>query len=261
MLAVLNLVGNTMRVGFAYLAGENLTLRLRSNIFASLMRQRPGWFDQPSHGAGKLAQRLAVDVPEVRNLVGDYITILTLCCVLILGGIGVALFYCWRTALVVLATMPFLIVSGVIMMKLSLSSTMEAQNSSKNISDHATLVLTNVRLVNSMGRAAHMLEVYQQLLDVPMRRTERFNIWLSVASLFGEFSKFGAFALAFYYGSVVVDENYCSFTEMFSSLTGVLFCGILGGIYAAQMPKIPDAKAAGARVRKLLESLEVRYYG
>lgn len=143
-------------------------------------------------------------------------------------------------------------------MKLSLSSSLESTSSSKATADHATMVLSNVRLVTSMGRTAHMVEVYRELLDGPVRQVVRSNVRLAVVALFSEFSKFGAFALAFYYGSVVVDKSYCSFSDMFASLTGVLFCGIMGGIYASLLPKVPDAKAASARVRELLASMEVK---
>jgi hypothetical protein len=48
--------------------------------------------------------------PQVRNLVGDFISVALLSVVCLCGGLGIALFYCWRTALVVLATMPFLVI-------------------------------------------------------------------------------------------------------------------------------------------------------
>lgn len=194
---------------------------------------------------------------QIRNLVGDYVTIMIVCITLLGGGLGIALFYCWRTALVVLATMPFLVVGGVLMMKLAMSSSLESEKSGKSISDHATMVLGNVRLVNSMGMASHMLDVYGKLLDGPCKQTARFNFKVSAVAIFSEFSKFGAFALAFYYGSVVVDKSQCSFSEMFSSLNGVLFCGILGGVYLAQLPKVKDASAAAARIRQLLSTFEV----
>eukprot|EP00048_Salpingoeca_helianthica_P013576 m.203509 g.203509 ORF g.203509 m.203509 type:complete len:1137 (-) comp15520_c2_seq5:241-3651(-) len=256
VLAVANLIGNALRVGFTFVAGERLTVRLRNEIFASIVRQRPHWFDNPAHGGLKLAHRLAADVPQVRNLVGDFIAIALLCTVLLCGGLGVALFYCWRTALVVLATMPFLVVGGVLMMRLSMLSTTESEKSSKMSTDHASMVLANLRLVTSLGRTRHMLSTYQNFLEAPFKNTAKTNAKISLVAFFTEFSKFGAFALAFYYGSVVVSDGVCSFSDMFSSLNGVLFCGILVGVYASLMPKKSDAVEGATHVRTLMNSFE-----
>lgn len=254
-LAIANLLGNTMRVSLTFLAGERLTLRLRQKIFGAVLHERNAWLDQPAHGANRIAQRLAVDVPQVRNLVGDFVTVAVVCLTLILGGLGIALYYCWRTALVVLATMPLLIAGAVLMMRLSLSSTLEATGKGKAASDHASMVLTNVRLVTTMGRAAHVLDQYYVMLNAPLQAVIEKNRNIGVVAFFSEFTKFGAFALAFWYGSVVVDKLYCDFSDMFASLTGVLFCGIMGGIYMSQLPKMPDAAKAAARVRLIIDSL------
>jgi hypothetical protein len=45
----------------------------------------------------------------VRNLVGDFVTVALVCFLLIFGGLVVALIHCWRTALVVVATIPFIV--------------------------------------------------------------------------------------------------------------------------------------------------------
>jgi ABC-type multidrug transport system fused ATPase/permease subunit len=65
-LAVVNFFGSAMRLGYAYVAGERLTFRLRRDTFAAIVRQRPRWFDEPAHGSIKLAHRLAADASQVR---------------------------------------------------------------------------------------------------------------------------------------------------------------------------------------------------
>jgi ABC-type multidrug transport system fused ATPase/permease subunit len=198
-----------------------------------------------------------VDVPQVRNLVGDLYNIMILVLVVLFGGIGVALYYSWRIALVVLATIPLLVAGGALQMRMVMSSMLESAAKGKASADHASMVLGNVRLITSMGRASHMLAIYHTLLDGPQRQIAISNAKLCLVAFFGEFSRFGAFALAFYYGSVVVDKGQNSFSDMFTALTGVLFCGIIAGVYASQLPKISDAKDATARVRELLNSLSM----
>lgn len=72
-----------------------------------------------------------------------------------------------------------------------------------------------------------------QALESGPRQTQiRRSRRLAVIIFFTTFVQFGAFALAFWYGSVVVDQGHCSFADIFKALIGTLICGIVGGIYA-----------------------------
>jgi ABC-type multidrug transport system fused ATPase/permease subunit len=256
ILAILNIVGNTMRVSFTFLSGESLTYNIRKRIFSSILHQRPVWFDDPRHGAAKIAQHLAADVPQVRNLVGDYINIVVLSLFILIGGLGVSLYYSWRVALVVLATIPCLVASGILMMKLAMSSSLESDVKNKLSAAHAAMLLSNIRLITSLGRAAQMIKEYKFLLDGPQAKLAKGNYKLCAAAFFSEFVKFGAFALAFFYGSVVVKDGDSTFADMFTALTGVMFCAIMAGIYGAQLPKADDAKLGAACTRELYNSLD-----
>ena len=44
------------------------------------------------------------------------------------------------------------------------------------------------------------------------------------------------------------------FTDMFTSLTGVLFPGIMAGIYSAQLPNLNDARVAASNILALYKS-------
>jgi hypothetical protein len=145
------------------------------------------------------------------------------------------------------------------MMRLAMMSTTESQKSGKASSDHSSLILANMRLVTSLGRTRQMLSTYMTLLEAPFPATVTLNSKIAAVAFFTEFSKFAAFALAFWYGSVVVDQTYCNFAEMFASLNGVLFCGILTGIYASMLPKKSDALEGAAHTRALMDSLHVSF--
>lgn len=49
-------------------AGERLTMKLRSNAFTNVLRQDIGWFEDERHTTGKIATRLATDVPMIKSV-------------------------------------------------------------------------------------------------------------------------------------------------------------------------------------------------
>jgi hypothetical protein len=143
------------------------------------------------------------------------------------------------------------------MYQLAMMSTTESEKAGKSASDQAGQALQSLRLLTSLGRTRETLATYLVTVMAPMQSTMRTNFKISIASLFSEFSKFAAFALAFYYGSVVVDEDTCSFSHMFSALNAVVFSAIVMGTYLSMLPKAKDAEIGARNMRAIIESLEV----
>jgi hypothetical protein len=50
------------------ISGENLTRRLRSKGFKTMLSQEIGWFDEPDNNIGALTTRLAVEAAAVQGV-------------------------------------------------------------------------------------------------------------------------------------------------------------------------------------------------
>lgn len=121
-LAFANLLAHWFRGSFVFLAGERLTYRLRQDLFLNILSQPAGWFDDKEHSKSSLNTTLGVHTSKARDLVGDSTSILTLIIVMLGGGISVAFAFCWRTAAVVLATMPLMALGGIMLQKIAFAS-------------------------------------------------------------------------------------------------------------------------------------------
>lgn len=51
------------------LSGENMTKRLRSTAFKTILRQEIGWFDQKENNVGTLCTRLSVEAAAVQGVI------------------------------------------------------------------------------------------------------------------------------------------------------------------------------------------------
>ena len=77
-----------------------------------MLRQEIGWFDQERNSTGALLARLADDASKVQGATGTHLAVFLEATVCLLMALTVAFLYSWAVALVVLAGLPFLVLSS-----------------------------------------------------------------------------------------------------------------------------------------------------
>jgi ATP-binding cassette, subfamily B (MDR/TAP), member 1 len=209
------------------MAGERLTLRLRMAAFNTILARPMSWFDAPNHTKAILGSRLANDASDVKGVLSGRLGLTIQLLSTMFGGLGVALYFCWRVALVVLSTFPIVAIGGALQLKVM---TGFSQSKAYEKSSHyAAQAVDNIRTVVALGRLRGFYEEYVAALKLPTSGIQRVA-WVQGAC-FGvtEFCMFAVWALAFWYGSTLVDKNQCSFADMMKALTGVLFGAMMSG--------------------------------
>lgn len=100
------------------LSGENMTKRLRSDCFKAMLKQDLEWFDKPNNNVGSLTTRLAVETAAVQGATGVKIGNILMNISNLGVGIVLAFYYSWVITLVIIAFMPFMVISGILQTKL-----------------------------------------------------------------------------------------------------------------------------------------------
>lgn len=49
-------------------AGEKLTMRIRSRVFMTMLKQEMAWYDQKEHGVGALCAKLSAEAAQVQGV-------------------------------------------------------------------------------------------------------------------------------------------------------------------------------------------------
>lgn len=75
------------------------------------------WFDLPKNSSGALSARLAADCKSVNSLITTNTAITFQNISNIVSGATIALVFEWRTALIALGLLPFMVIAGIIQMK------------------------------------------------------------------------------------------------------------------------------------------------
>ena len=169
----------------------------------------------------------------------------------VVGSLTVALVYCWRVGLVILAAFPVVALGGAVQFKMvSGFSTGKAFERSGKF---ASIAVEEVRTVASLGRLDSFVRDYFATLDYPssvMKKTAQIQ---GLTFAFSEFCTFAVWALAFWYGSVVVDDGHCGFNEMFTAQMAIVFMGIITGQASTLAPDAVKAKQAASRLYNMIQ--------
>ncbi|TMW61765.1 hypothetical protein Poli38472_010828 [Pythium oligandrum] len=206
---------------FRYLA-EKLTFRLRDVHFRSLCRQNIAFFDEQKHATGALTADLSTNATKVANVSGESLgrvvqAVSTLAVAVVIAFVTGS----WELTLVMFAIFPLLIFGEHIQMK----ALHDADGLSDELNDVGALAsesLSNIRTVVALGMEYSLSTKFERLLEVPVRngRKEAQINGLSVG--FSIFIFFAAYALAFWYGGILVEKGNITFVELMRSLMAIM---------------------------------------
>lgn len=247
------LVGNLLQMGALGIAGERLTRKLRSQSFHHLLKQEMGFFDRKENSVGALSVRLATEASLVQGITGGTLGMMALTISTIGVGIGVAFSACWRLALVVLATLPFMALGGYFQMKMMTGFDSGSRKEYEGSGAIASEAVDNIRTVTGLGAQDYFVDRYEDKLIQPLRNGRKGAIVSGVAFGFTEAFTFGLWAICFWVGAKFIEAGYCDFIGIMKAVTGLLFAGITLGNISALAPDASAAKVAATKIFRLLD--------
>lgn len=75
--------------------GENVTLRIRKDLYESILRKHIGWFDEPEHSPAVLTSVMAEETSQINGVASDSLATFIESTFAILIGVGIGFVYCW----------------------------------------------------------------------------------------------------------------------------------------------------------------------
>lgn len=107
-----SLVAMPARTYLFGVAGNRLIKRIRLMCFEKVVSMEVSWFDEPQHSSGVIGARLSADAASVRALVGDALAQMVQDSSSAIVGLGIAFQASWQLALIILAMIPLIGLSG-----------------------------------------------------------------------------------------------------------------------------------------------------
>ncbi|XP_044861608.1 ATP-dependent translocase ABCB1-like [Mauremys mutica] len=200
---------STIQVGTFFTSAARQTTRIRQKFFFAILHQEMAWFDTSQ--IGTLNTRLTDDINTIHEGIGDQICIFVQFFSTFLTGIVIGFVYEWKLTLVILSVSPLLVAAAAVQSVFLASFTTKELTAYARAGAVAEEILTAIRMVVAFNGQGKALAKY----DVNLENARKVGVKKFITTYttlgFTEFILFGAFALAFWYGTkltVEEKENY-----------------------------------------------------
>jgi ATP-binding cassette subfamily B protein len=232
-------------------AGERTVMRLRNQLFASLMGQEVGFFDQ--HKTGELTSRLSSDTTVLQNTVSLNISIALRNAAQAVGGVALLLYTSPVLTLLMLAIVPAVAVGAVVYGRRVRGLSKQVQDSLASANQVAEEGLSGLRTVRSFAAERHEVERYRSSLDdafsLARRRIRQSATFMGTAF----FSAAVAASVVLWYGGRLVVDERLSVGGLTSFLIYSLMVGSALGALTDLWADFMRASGAAERVFELID--------
>ncbi|XP_030301088.1 ATP-binding cassette sub-family B member 5 [Calypte anna] len=253
LIGVITLVAYVVQ-GFMFgKSGEMLTKRLRSLSFRALLQQEIGWYDDQKNAVGVLLTRLATDASQVKGATGRRLGLMTMSVFTLLTAIIIAFVYGWQLTLLILACIPFVVVTNAARVSSVSGHAAKDQKALEEAGRISTESVENIRTVASLTREEAFYERYITSLNDPYRdslaKAPFYGFTYGVAQCANYFIN----AAVFRFGAWLIAHCLSNFENVFIVFSSIIFAAMNVGQSASLAPDYGKARMSAQRIFKLLD--------
>ncbi|XP_022900124.1 ATP-dependent translocase ABCB1 [Onthophagus taurus] len=234
------------------IAGERLTMRLRSRMFEAILRQEIGWFDRKENGVGALCGKLSSEASSVQGATGQRIGTVLQSFATIILAIGLSMFYEWRLGLVALAFTPFILLATFLQGRLMFAQNDSFHGSMEKSTKFAVEAVSNIRTVASLGTEPKFHRLYITELLPNHKRAMRNTHFRGGVYGLARSLMFFAFAACMYYGGVLITEEGLDYENVFKVSQSLIMGTVSIANALAFAPNFQKGLSAATKVFRLL---------
>ncbi|PHU24472.1 hypothetical protein BC332_09579 [Capsicum chinense] len=240
--------------GFCGWAGTMLTMRVRSFLFKSILKQEPGWFDLDENSTGVLVSRLSVDCVSFRSVLGDRFSVLLMGLSSAAVGLGVSFKLEWRLALLATAVTPFTLGASYLTLIINVGGKLDNSSYAK-ASSIAAGAVSNIRTVATFSTQEQIVKSFEQALSEPKRTSVRRSQMLGLALGLSQGAMYGAYTLTLWFGAYLVKQGYTNFGDVYK----IFLILVLSSFAVGQLAGLaPDTSMASTAIPAVLEIINRR---
>uniref|UniRef100_A0A0D6R1U7 Uncharacterized protein n=1 Tax=Araucaria cunninghamii TaxID=56994 RepID=A0A0D6R1U7_ARACU len=240
---------------FLGVMGENLTKRVRVQMFQAILRNEVGWFDREENNSSQVVSRLASDSTTVRSAIVERVSILIQNSSTLFTVFTLAFVIQWKIAFVVLATFPLLVISAFVenvALKGFAGDIAKAHSQATQVAGEA---VSNIRTVTAFNAERKVLASFQSHLKrVESRTLVRAQVAGVVFGL-SQLCMYASYALALWYGSRLIRRHEAAFSDVIRIFIVVIFSAVA---VAETLTLAPDIIKGGHALKSVFATLDRR---
>ncbi|KAK4872476.1 hypothetical protein RN001_014505 [Aquatica leii] len=234
------------------IAGENLTMRLRKEMFAAMLRQEIGWYDDKTNGVGNLCAKLSGEASSVQGATGQRIGSIFQSISTLVLSIGISMYYEWRLGLVALCFSPVIFLAIFFEARANLGQNESRTKSLEKSTKVAVEAVANIRTVASLNSEPVFYDQYCEELHAHYKLSKRNTHSRSAVLALARSIMFFAYSVTIYYGGVLIVNQGMPYEKMFK-VSQALIMGTVSIAHAlAFTPNLQKGLSSASKIFKLL---------
>ncbi|KAG6423957.1 hypothetical protein SASPL_114365 [Salvia splendens] len=199
---------------FFSIMGENLTTRVRRMMFAAILRNEVGWFDEQENNSSLLAARLGSYAGDVKSAIAERISVVLQNMTSLLASFIVAFIVEWRVSLLILATFPLLVLANFAQQLALKGFSGDAAKAHAKTSMIAGEGVSNIRTVAAFNAQEKILSMYTHELRIPQRCSLRRSQCSGLLFGLSQLALYASEALILWYGAHLVTTGLSTFSKV-----------------------------------------------
>ncbi|KAG8222229.1 hypothetical protein J437_LFUL001427 [Ladona fulva] len=196
-------------------AGEKLTMRIRSMSFSAMLRQEIAWFDDKENNTGSLCARLSGEAASVQGATGSRIGTILQSVATVVLALALSLYYEWRLGLVALSFCPVIMVTTFFQRRVLMNESLSMKAGIEKSSKLAVEAVGNIRTVAGLGAEPTFISLYVHELEGPHKLALRNTHFRGLVFAIARSIIFFAYATCMYYGGQLIANENLDYAKVF----------------------------------------------
>lgn len=253
LLAVFAVQGlfSAMRAYLFNFSGERVVAKLRRDLYASIIRQEVGFFDEQR--TGELTNRLASDTTVLQMAVTANISMLLRYTLTVAGGIAILFYTSWRLTVVMLSIVPVVVLGAVIYGRMLRALAKQVQDALARATEVAEETLSGIRTVRAFAREEQEIGRYGTAVDASLTLARKRSRLGAIFAGAVSFAGYGAVAAVLWYGGTLVLRGDMQVGDLTAFILYTLTVAFAFGAVSDLWADFMRAAGASERVFELME--------
>ncbi|KAM6491113.1 multidrug resistance protein 1, partial [Amanita muscaria] len=226
--------------------GEVNAKRIREKYLQAVLRQEIAYIDKV--GAGEVATRIETDTHLVQQGISEKVALVVHFISAFCAGFALAYVRSWRLALALTSVFPCIILAGVIGSK---GKAKYLQRSLQHVADGGNLaqeVFSSIRTAQAFGTQKILSALYDNHIDKSFQVAMKVPVYPTLAFGVIFFSIYGGYALAFSFGTTLINRGQASASVVINVVMAVLVGSFSLAMLPPELQAITDACGAAAKL-------------
>lgn len=186
--------------GFSFgIVSERLISNVQQRAIRTFLAQDIDWFSSTKHSPHHLISSMSADSGKLSGLSGPILGTVVSATVSVIGGIVVAHIVAWKIAIVLLACVPLMLLSGFLRLRILAKTEDRQQHAYRDATATASEACSNIRTIASLGTESEVLKRYKQDLDAPYKQGIKHTVFGNILLAFSLSITYFVYALAYWW--------------------------------------------------------------